>query len=75
MYAEIMSAEVSGETVDLASDDYKVKLTQKTSGWQNEFDFPKNLTEGKTAPADGGTVTFTWDSTNNKLSVDTKLTK
>lgn len=42
-YAEVLSNKVSGET-DTDKIEKKVKLTQTKQGWQNEFDFPKNLT-------------------------------
>ncbi len=55
---------------------YDVELKQTKSGWQNEFDFPSNLKGSTTTePAKDGTVTFTWDSTNNEVTASIKLTK
>ena len=42
-YAEVLSNKVSGET-DIDKISKEVTLTQEKQGWQNEFDFPKNLT-------------------------------
>ena len=73
-YAEIMSAALTGEDMtDLSA--YKVSLKQKKTGWQGAYDFPKNLGAGSTDPADGGEATFTWNSTNETLSVNLTLTQ
>ena len=73
-YAEIMADAI---TDDLPTDmsKYNVTLKQETTGWQTEFDFPANLTEGTTEPAKNGTCTFTWDATNKCPIASIKLTK
>lgn len=66
-------------TGDLPDNDhmqkYNVKLKQEQSSWSTSFDFPENLVGGETEPAQGGTVTFTWDATNNQVKASIKLTK
>lgn len=64
-------------TDDLPDDmsKYDVNLTQTQSGWQNEFNFPKNLKASTTEPAKDGTCSFTWNSTNNELTASIKLSK
>lgn len=70
-YAEIMADAITDSTDGKT---YTVKLTQKTAKWQSTFDFPKNLTGNTTEPAEGNTVTFTYND-NGTVSVDVKLTK
>ena len=73
-YAEVMADAVSGTLPD-DMDKYDVELKQTTSGWQNSFDFPKNLKAGSTDPSEGGTATFTYDETNEKVNCNLKLKK
>lgn len=72
-YAEISSDALTGDLQDM--DHYKVTLKQEKPGWGTEFDFPENLISGNTDPDQGGTVTFTWDATNNQVKASIKLTK
>lgn len=79
-YAEVLSNKVSGET-DTDKISKKVTLTQEKQGWQNEFDFPKNLTaeEGAQQPlvknntqtVETQTVTIT--ATDNGASINVLL--
>ena len=59
-YAEIMADALTG---DLPTDmsKYNVALKQKQEKWQSTVEFPANLNTGTTEPADGVTVTFTYD--------------
>lgn len=63
-YAELMADEIS-DTVKTGADAYKVTLTQKTAGWQNE-DFKNSLEKTMTlkdAPVEGKTATLSYDGT------------
>lgn len=71
-YAEVLSNKVSGET-DPKLISKEVTLTQEKEGWQNSFEFPKNLTPGTAAPANGNKVTIT--ATDSGASIDIKLDK
>ena len=73
-YAEISADALTGDLPE-NMDKYKVALKQKVSGWGTTFDFPDNLIEGTTAPAENGEVTFEWDATNNQVKASIKLTK
>lgn len=55
-YAEVLSNKVSGET-DIDKISKEVTLTQEKQGWQNEFDFPKNLTPVTTPASEQPTGT------------------
>ena len=69
-YAEVMTAAISDDTTNQTK---SVELKQKTSGWQNEFDFPENLTAGSTDVGDGVTATITYTATTGVCSIDVKL--
>lgn len=78
-YAEVLSNKVSGET-DTTLTSKKVKLTQEKPGWQNSFEFPKNLTPKKVdgvattaEPTKDKDVTIT--ATEDGATIDIKLTK
>ncbi len=74
-YAEISADALTGDLKDMSN--YSVKLKQTESGWQTEFDFPKNLKakEGAVDPAKEGEVTFEWDATNSEVKASIKLGK
>lgn len=73
-YAEILADAITGETIDAAYlEKHEVTLKQQTTGWQNSFDFPENLTGGTDDPAKGGKATFTWNDATQELSVNIKL--
>lgn len=66
-YAEVVSAQLTGETVK----DNTVKLTQKQAGWQDATikagkigDKAANTIIGDNDATDGKTVTVTYDETN-----------
>ena len=71
-YAEAMADAMTDENATITK---TVDLKQQTTKWQNQFDFPKNLTEGTAEPDKDGTATLTWNTTNQSMSIDIKLTK
>ena len=71
-YAEVMADAMTDENATITK---TVDLKQQTTKWQNQFDFPKNLTEGTAEPEKDGTATLTWNTTNQSMSIDIKLTK
>lgn len=78
-YAEVLSNKVSGET-DTTLTSKTVKLTQEKPGWQNSFEFPKNLTPEKVngvatteEPTKDKDVTIT--ATEDGATINIKLPK
>ena len=71
-YAEVVSEKITdgdkGTTIKK-----EVTLTQTQDGWQSDVAFPKNLTEGTTAPSKGTVVTIT--ATDSGATANIKLTK
>ena len=83
-YAEIMTAAVSSANEEdyngitkEADGSYKatVKLVQKTPGWQNAFQFPKNLKGSSTELTAEQTVTITLAKDATEANIDISLAK
>ena len=74
-YAEAMADALSQDTPAIITK--SVPLKQSVQGWQNQFDFPSNLSEGSTQPAANGTATITVDPTKDPMTITSsiKLTK
>lgn len=72
-YAEAMVEALSGDGT--GSITKNVTLKQAQSKWQNQFDFPANLTAGATEPAKGATATITYNVETSACSININLTK
>ena len=72
-YAEVMSAELTGDTTT-ATTGIKVDQKQTKANWQTTIDWPKDFDSANMkAPKDGASAnywTVKWDSSTNKIVIE-----
>lgn len=73
-YAEVVAAQVSGET-DASKLSKSVALKQTKSGWQSKPEFPANLTSTATTTEPDANTTVTVTATETGATIDIKITQ